>query len=65
MTIEEQIEALFELTINNIENEYRRLDVGVVSQELGLFIKSMTNIDVTDYVITFDTYSITHTMERQ
>ena len=64
MTIEEQIEALFELTINNIENEYRRLDVGVVSQELGLFIKSMTNIDVTDYVITFDTYSITHTMER-
>jgi hypothetical protein len=64
MTIEEQIEELFELTINNIENEYKRIDLGIVSKELGLLISNMTDIDVTDYVLTLDTYSISHTMER-
>ena len=64
MTIEEQIEALFELTISNIENEYKRIDLGIVSKELGLLISNMTDIDVTDYVLTLDTYSISHTMER-
>jgi hypothetical protein len=64
MTIEEQIDTLFELTINNIENEYKRIDLGIVSKELGLLISDMTDIDVTDYVITLDTYSISHTMER-
>jgi hypothetical protein len=64
MTVEEQIDALFELTINNVENEYKRIDLGVVSKELGLLISNMTNVDVTDYVITLDTYSISHTLER-
>ena len=54
MTIEEKIEALFELTIHNIGNEYKRIDVGVVSQELGVLIHGLTNIDVTGFAALAD-----------
>ena len=64
MTIEEQIEALYELAVTNKANEYTRLDIGVIDEGLGALINRLTNIDVTDFLITIDTYSITHTLER-
>lgn len=64
MNIEEQIEELYELVLNNLENEYKRLDLAIVNQELGAFIKRLTDIDVTEFVFTIDSYSILHTLER-
>ena len=64
MTIEEQIEALYDLAVNNLANEYKRIDIGVINQELGVLISRLTNVDVTDYVLTIDSYSIIHTLER-
>lgn len=64
MTIEEKIEELYEFTLNNLENQHKRLDIGVINKELGVFIYNQTQIDVTDYVITIDSYSIIHTLER-
>jgi hypothetical protein len=64
MTIEEQIDELYDFALNNIENEYRRLDLFVVNQELGTRIKHLTGIDITEFIVTLDTYSILHTLER-
>ena len=64
MTIEEKIEALYEFTLNNLDNQHKRIDIGIVNKELGIFIFNQTNIDVTDYIITIDSYSIIHTLER-
>jgi phage-Barnase-EndoU-ColicinE5/D-RelE like nuclease3 len=64
MTIEEQIEALYEFALNNLDNQYKRLDLFVINETLGAHIKGLTNIDVTEFVVTIDTYSILHTLER-
>jgi hypothetical protein len=64
MTIEEKIVELYEFTLNNSANEYRRLDIGVVDKNLAEVIRNLTEIDVTDFVITIDSYSIVHTLER-
>ena len=64
MTIEEQIEELYEFTLNNLENAYKRIDLCVIDQALGAYIYRLTNIDVTEFVLTIDTYSILHTLER-
>ena len=64
MTIEEQIEALYDLAVDNPANEYKRIDVGIVDEKLGELIARLTSIDVTDFVITIDSYSIIHTLER-
>jgi phage-Barnase-EndoU-ColicinE5/D-RelE like nuclease3 len=64
MTIEEQIEELYEFTLNNLENTFKRVDLFVINQELGAYISQLTNIDVTEFIVTIDTYSIMHTLER-
>ena len=48
MTVEEQIEALYDLAVDNPANEYKRIDVGVVDEKLGELIARLTSIDVTD-----------------
>ena len=64
MNINEQIFDLFEFTINDTSNTFKRIDLGIVSHELGQLIKMKTSIDVTNYVISMDTFSIKHTIER-
>ena len=64
MTIEEKIDELYEFTLNNVDNQYKRLDIGVVDKDLASLIQNLTEIDVTNYVITIDSYSIIHTLER-
>lgn len=36
----------------------------MIGKDLGILIQSLTEIDITDYVITIDTYSIVYTLER-
>ena len=64
MSINEEILNLFEFTINDINNTFKRIDLGIVSHELGQLIKTKTGIDVTNYVISMDTFSVKHTIER-
>jgi hypothetical protein len=64
MTLFEEIEALYEFTLTDKTNQYKRLDIGVIGKNLGILIYNQTNIDVTDYILTLDTYSIIHTLER-
>jgi hypothetical protein len=63
-TIDEQIEELYELAVNSQDNPFKRMDIGVVDETLGHLIFQQTNVDVTGYILTLDTFSIIHTLER-
>ncbi len=62
--IQSQIEALYEFALNNPENIYQVVDLLQVGEALAEKIYEETGIDVLDFLVSIDNYSIIHTLLR-
>lgn len=64
MNIEESINELYDFTINNLDNAYKCIDIGVIDSELGKLILDSTGVDVSGFCLSIGNYSIRHTLQR-
>jgi phage-Barnase-EndoU-ColicinE5/D-RelE like nuclease3 len=64
MSTAEQLDALYELALYNPKNLHQIVDLGVIDETVGSFILKTTGIDVTNFLISIDNYSIIHTLQR-
>jgi hypothetical protein len=64
MSLTEQLDALYELALYNPKNLHQIVDLGVIDETVGSFILKTTGLDVTNYLISIDNYSIIHTLQR-
>jgi len=55
---------LYELAVNNLNNEHVILDLGIVDTELATKIFAETGVDLSGFVISIDNYGIRHAVER-
>ena len=62
--IQQQIEALYDFTLDNPQNEYQVVDMFQVETELARQIFEATGIDTEGFMVSIDNYGIQHTLQR-
>ena len=61
---ENLINELFDFAFNNPENKKKMLDLGLIDKDLAEKIKTATELDLENYLISIDNFGIRHTMEK-
>jgi hypothetical protein len=64
MSIEEQINELYDLALDNPDNIHYVLDLYRIDENLGAIIRAVTGVDVTHFWISIDNYGIAHAHQR-
>jgi hypothetical protein len=62
--IEDAIKALFDFSMNNVNNEHQELIIGTVDEILAEKIRIDTGVDLSGFIISLNCYSISHTMKK-
>jgi hypothetical protein len=60
----QQIEDLYDFALENLENEYRVVDIFQIGAELARQIFEATGVDIEGFMVSIDNYSILHTLQR-
>lgn len=60
----EEINELIDFTFNNPNNELKRIDMGIVPKELAEKIKTVSDLDTENFLVSIDNYAILHIFNR-
>ena len=60
----EIIDALFDTVLTISANDYWRVDIGEINEDLATKILNFTNFDVEGYMISLDTHGIRHIIKH-
>lgn len=62
--IHQQIEALYDFTLDNPTNEYKVVDIMPIETPLSEYIFRETGVDLRGFWFSIDNYNIVHTLLR-
>ncbi len=60
----ELIDALFDFVVTNAANDYWRIDIGEVSEDLAQIIYEATGFELLGYTISMDSYGLRHLLNQ-
>ena len=60
----ELIDTLFDFVLTNAANDYWRIDIGQVSEDLSQIIYKATSFELLDYTISLDSYGFRHLLNQ-
>ena len=60
----ELIDTLFDFVLTNAANDYWRIDIGQVSEDLSHIIYKATSFELLDYTISLDSYGFRHLLNQ-
>ena len=58
------IDALFDFVVTNSANDYWRIDIGEVSEDLAQIMYEATGFELLGYTISIDSYGLRHLLNQ-